>query len=66
MQYITAKQAAEQMNLSLRRVNQFLEAGRLPATKFSGVWMIRQDDLDTFAAIERRVGKPRKETLATD
>jgi len=70
MNYITTKEAAEQLKISIRRVNKLLEDGRITAQKFAGVWMIRQEDVDAFAQLPRPVGwpkgRPRKKTLETD
>jgi len=45
-EYITTKEAADQLGLSRRRIYDFIKAKRLPATKVGGIWLIKQSDLD--------------------
>jgi excisionase family DNA binding protein len=60
MAYITTKEAAQRLGISLTRVQQLIQSGRLPARKFGPVLQIREADL---AKVEvRTVGRPRKET----
>ena len=58
MEYLTTKEAAEKLGVSLRRVQAMIEAGRLPATKFGRDYMIREKDLKLVE--DRKVGRPRK------
>ena len=56
MDIITTKQAAKELGVNESRVRQLILAGRLPAQKFAGVWMIRKKDLKKVA--DRKPGKP--------
>ena len=56
---ITASQAAERLGISVRRVQQLVKSGRLPAEKFGPVLMIQEKDLALVA--DRKPGRPRKE-----
>jgi excisionase family DNA binding protein len=60
MAYITTKEAAERLGISLARVQQLIHSGRLPAQKFGRDLQIREGDLAKVA--DRKVGRPRKET----
>lgn len=54
----TVAEAAGLLNVTERRVRQFIEEGQLPARKFGRDWMIEDADLETFASKERRTGRP--------
>ncbi|MDQ3489742.1 MAG: helix-turn-helix domain-containing protein [Acidobacteriota bacterium] len=57
---LSTTQAAERLNVSRRRVIALIEQGKLPAEKFSNVYMINEKDL---ALVEnRKAGRPKKET----
>ena len=58
LRYLTTVQAALALGITRRRVNAMI--GRLPAVKIGRDWLILQEDLDKFAAIPRKVGRPRK------
>jgi excisionase family DNA binding protein len=60
MAYITTKEAAERLGISLARVQQLIQSGRLPAQKFGRDLQIREGDLAKVA--DRKVGRPRKDT----
>jgi excisionase family DNA binding protein len=60
MQPLTAAEAAERLNVSVRRVQQLVQSGRLPATVFGGALMIQAEDLKLVA--ERKPGRPFKQT----
>jgi len=57
---VTTAQAATQLGLTYYRVIQFIHGSRLPAVKLGRDWLIQQKDLDKFAAIPRKTGRPRK------
>jgi excisionase family DNA binding protein len=42
MDILTAAQAAERLGVSVRRVQQLVKEGRLPAEQFGGAWMIKE------------------------
>ncbi len=57
---LSTTQAAERLNVSRRRVIALIEQGKLPAEKFSNVYMINEKVL---ALVEnRKGGRPKKET----
>jgi excisionase family DNA binding protein len=60
MAYITTKEAAQRLGISLTRVQQLIQSGRLPAQKFGPILQIREGDLAKVAI--RKIGRPRKET----
>ena len=57
MKVLTAAQAAEELGVSVRRVQQLVKAGRLPASVFGGALMIQESDLALVA--ERKPGRPK-------
>jgi Helix-turn-helix domain len=58
--------AADILGLSTVRVRQFISGGRLPATKVSSTWIIKESDLLAFAEHERGPGRPRLYELIVD
>jgi len=56
----TVKEAARFLNVNEARVRQFIYAGRLRAEKVGRDLLIKTDDLEAFAKIERRTGRPVK------
>lgn len=60
MEYLTTKEAAERLGLSVRQVQTLIKQGDLPATKFGHAWKIKRKDVDTFQ--RRPVGRRRKKT----
>lgn len=59
MDYLTTKEVAEKLGVSLRRVQAMIGSGRLPATKFGRDYMIREADLKVVE--NRKVGRPKKD-----
>jgi excisionase family DNA binding protein len=59
MDYLTTKKVAEELGVSLRRVQAMIESGRLPATKFGRDYMIKEADLKLVE--NRKVGRPKKD-----
>jgi excisionase family DNA binding protein len=57
MKVLTAAQAAEKLGVSVRRVQQLVQTGRLPASVFGGALMIQESDLTLVA--ERKPGRPK-------
>ena len=57
---LSTTQAAERLNVSRRRVIALIEQGKLPAEKFSNVYMINEKDLALVK--NRKAGRPKKET----
>ena len=60
---LTTADAARELALSRSRVLRFIEAGRLPATKYGRDWFIHPADLDAVR-VRRAVGRPPKERPA--
>jgi excisionase family DNA binding protein len=58
MKTISTKQVAQRLGVSVRRIQAMITAGRLPAEKFAGVWMIKEKDLGKVG--DRRPGRPSK------
>ena len=55
---ISVSEAAIELNLSPRRIHDFIKDGRLPAEKIGAYYAIKRDDLDLVK--DRKVGRPRK------
>jgi excisionase family DNA binding protein len=58
MEFLTTQQAAKRLGISDVRVRQLVREGRLPATLFGRVFMIREADLKAVG--HRKPGRPRK------
>jgi len=54
---LSVHQAAEELNLSPQRVYQFCVDGRL-GQQVAGAWVIPADELEQFARIPRKTGRP--------
>lgn len=54
----TVKQAAKILGVNEARVRQFIYSKRLPAEKVGRDLLIKSDDLEAFAEIERKTGRP--------
>jgi excisionase family DNA binding protein len=54
--YISVTDTAERLGITRQRVLQLIEAGRLPASLFANVYMIREADLKLVE--ERTPGRP--------
>ncbi len=59
MKVLTTREASERLNVSVRRVHQFINQGRLPAAKLGRDYIIQEKDLSLVA--ERKNGRPKKE-----
>jgi excisionase family DNA binding protein len=60
--YISTTDAAERLGITRQRVLQLIEAGRLPASLFANVYMIREEDLKLVEV--RTAGRPPKAPAA--
>ena len=58
MDFLTTKQVAERLGVTIRRIQALIEAGRLPAQKFGRDYMIDARNLKLVK--DRKVGRPRK------
>jgi excisionase family DNA binding protein len=56
---LTTYQVAQELGISVRRVQALIRAGKLKARKAGRDWLIIYDDL--AAVRERRSGRPKKE-----
>ena len=56
MKLLTTKEAAKILEISQRRVQALVTAGRLPAVKMGGVYLIKEKDLKLV--VERKPGRP--------
>jgi excisionase family DNA binding protein len=56
--YISTTDAAERLGITRQRVLQLIESGRLPASLFANVYMIRESDLKLIE--DRPPGRPPK------
>lgn len=52
--YISVKEAAQRLGVSYRRAVQLIEQGRLPAQRFSRVFLVNETDLEKVTTY----GKP--------
>jgi excisionase family DNA binding protein len=59
MKTLTTREAAERLGVTVRRVNDLITAGRLPAMRFGRAHMIKESDLKLVE--ERKPGRPRKD-----
>ena len=58
MKGLSVAEAAERLGISIRRVQQLVANGRLPADRFGGAFIINAKDLKLVA--NRRPGRPKK------
>lgn len=56
---ITTREAAERLEISLRRVRALIEAGRLPSEQYGREHLIKETDLALVAV--RKTGRPAKQ-----
>lgn len=54
---LSPQQAAERLGVSLSRIHQFCQDGRL-GQRVGGVWIIADSDLREFAKMPRQPGRP--------
>lgn len=62
MKPLTVADAAERLGVTVRRVQQLISEGRLPATEFGKSYMINEDDLKLVA--DRKPGRPSQKEVA--
>jgi excisionase family DNA binding protein len=60
MKLLGTKDAAEKLGVSLRRVQQLVESGTLPAQKIGRDYLIQEKDLSKVT-IHGKAGRPKKE-----
>ena len=59
MKLLSAKEVAEKLGVSDRRVRFLITSGKLPATRVGNSYVIQESDLKVVA--ERKNGRPKKE-----
>jgi excisionase family DNA binding protein len=57
---ITTSTAAERLGVSIRRIQQLITSGRLPAQQMGKFYLVSEGDLKRVA--DRKVGRPRSAT----
>jgi excisionase family DNA binding protein len=58
MKTLTTKETAERLGVTVRRVNDLITSGRLPASRFGRAYMIKESDLKLVE--NRQPGRPLK------
>lgn len=56
--FLTTKEVAEKLGVSVGRVQQFIAEGRLPATKIGQTNLVKESDLKLVQ--DRKTGRPKK------
>jgi len=56
---LTTREAAEKLNVSMRRVRALIESGKLPSKQYGRDHLIKESDLNLVQ--ERKPGRPKKE-----
>jgi excisionase family DNA binding protein len=64
MKLLTTKQVAECLGVSIGRIHQLINEGRLPAEKLGRDYVIREEDLKLVE--DRKVGRPPKVKAGTN
>jgi excisionase family DNA binding protein len=59
MDELTALEAADELGVSVRRLQELVKTGRLPARRFGRAYVIRREDLKLVA--DRKPGRPKKQ-----
>ena len=62
MDILTTREAAALLGLSPKTITQAIRRGKLQAERFGRDWQIQRDDLLSWSATRRPVGRPRKKT----
>lgn len=63
MNKLTAKQAAERLNVNDSRIRQLINSGKLPAEKYGNLWLINEQDLN-LVQDRKPTGRPPKDEKA--
>lgn len=58
--FLTTKEVAQKLGVSVGRVQQFIAEGRLPATKIGQTNLVKESDLKLVQ--DRKTGRPSKAT----
>ncbi len=57
-EYMTVKQAAEQLGLSMARVRFLVVHGQLPGVKLGRDWLLTPEGVRAWGAAEHHAGRP--------
>ena len=60
MRYLSTTQAAAKLNIDPSRVRLLCKLGRIETIKVGNTYAISEHELERFAAIPRRPGRPRR------
>ena len=58
--YVTIRQAAEILDLSKSRVEQFIRGGRIPAVDVGEIKLLLRTDVEEFKKLPRGKGRPKE------
>ena len=61
MKYYTTTQCAAILGLARVTVRQLILNAKLPASKLGRDWIVKEQDLENFKAIPRKVGRPKSQ-----
>jgi len=61
MRYFTTTEAAVVLQVDPSRVRLLCQRGRIKTIKVGNTYAIPEDELERFAAVDRRPGRPRKD-----
>jgi excisionase family DNA binding protein len=64
MDFITTKEVAEKLGVSMRRVTALIKEGRLPSQQIGREHLIKESDLELVR--ERKIGRPAKKAAAQE
>ena len=53
---LTVRECSQELGVKIRRVQQFIQEGRLQASMIGGRWFVTKDELERFEAIPRKPG----------
>jgi excisionase family DNA binding protein len=59
-EFLTTKEIAEKLSVSVRRVRQYIENNQLKAEKIGRDYMVRENELKNIK-INEKAGRPKKE-----
>ena len=64
--YLTARQVARELGLTIGRIHQLIRAGRIQATRWAGHWAVLPADVEAYAATDRHPGGRRRDRSIED
>ena len=64
MNHLTTAECANLLGISRPRVRQLILNNQLPAIKLGRDWIIKEQDLEIFKAVPRKVGRPKSKTAS--